>query len=483
MGIHSLIPNTQAMIRNYLKTAYRSLTRNKGFALINILGLSLGISFSAMLLIYVRNELSYDAFHSKSEKIFRIVTTDKSDPEQLRYYGVTVPPLGPALSATFPEVSETVSLYKFIGQLVLEVDGEKFNERNWFTTDPNFFGVFDFPFVKGDRLTALSKPYSVVLTESMSKKYFKNNDPIGKVIEVKKFGAVTVTGVIKDLPLNSHLQFDILFSDILNNDRWKAYLNSWENFSAFTYVVINDRKSIRRIETMMPQFSEKHWGPAAASQETSFQPIGDIHLHSETIEEGIEQKHGQLSYVYIFTTMAVFLLVIAAINYINLTTSKAGARAKEIGVRKVAGAYRIQLIFQFLTEAFVITFIALLISLGIMDMAFPYFNTITGKDFDINLDTLTEYLPVSLTITAVIAVLAGSYPAFYLARLKPIASLKAQPLYSKRSLNFRTALVVLQFSLTIVLIVSTIVIGNQLSFIQTKDIGFNKGPIGDHRYQ
>lgn len=464
----------QTMLRNYFKTAYRSLTRNKTFTLINILGLSLGISFSGMLLIYVKNELSYDTFNSKSDRTFRIVTTDKSDPQNVRSYGVTVPALGPVLKATFEEVDESARLYRFVGQLVLEVNGVNFNERNWFSADSSFFNVFDFKFTKGDKLTALSKPYSLVLTESMSRKYFNTNDPVGKVIEVKNFGPVTITGVVEDLPVNSHLQFDLLFSDILNNQGWKSYLNSWENFSAYTYVLVNDRKSIRKVESMMPQLMKKHWGPDAEFQETTFQPIEDIHLYSGNIEGGAEQTHGQLSYVYIFTTMAVFLLVIAAINYINLTTSRAGARAKEIGVRKVAGAYKVQLIFQFLTETFVITFIALLISVGIMDMAFPYFNSITGKDFDINPITIKEYLPLSLLITGIIAALAGSYPAFYLAQLKPILSLRAQPLYSKRSLSFRTALVVVQFSLTIVLIVSTMVIGNQLAFIQSKDIGFNK---------
>jgi putative ABC transport system permease protein len=371
-------------------------------------------------------------------------------------------------------VSEFVRLHRFIGQLVLDINGVNFNERNWFCADPNFFNVFDFVFISGDKLTALQDPHSVVLTKSTAERYFRDDDPIGKIIEIKNFGTVKVSGVIKDVPVNSHLQFDMIFSDILNNEGWKKYLNSWRNFGAYTYVVLNERKSITRIESAMPEFTKKFQGPDSEFLETRFQPIQDIHLYSDAIEEGAEQIHGRLSYVYIFSSMAIFLLVIAAINYINLTTSKANSRAKEIGVRKVAGAYKLQLVAQFLTETLVITFISLIISIGMMDMAFPYFNTITGKDFDINLNTLNEHLPFSLLITVIIAVLAGSYPAFYLARLKPISSLRAQPLYTKRSQDFRTALVVVQFSLSIVLIVSTMVIGNQLSFIQTKDIGFDK---------
>jgi putative ABC transport system permease protein len=368
-----------------------------------------------------------------------------------------------------------VRLHKFSGQVVVEIGQEKYSERNWFTTgDANFFNVFDFQFIAGDKATALSQPFSVVLPQSIAKKYFGDENALGKTMNLQEVGLVKVTGVIKDLPVNSHLQFDLLFSNISENKAWNTYLNDWQDFGAFTYVVLDDGKSIKGLEAKMPELMKKHWGPDAEVQVTGFQPIKDIYLHSADIQSGAEQEHGQLSYVYVFSSMAIFLLIIAAINYINLTTSKAASRSKEIGIRKVAGALKTQLIFQFLTEAFVITFVSMLLSVVMMDLCFPFFNSITGKHFDLSLQTLGEFMPALLLITLIIGVIAGSYPAFYLSKLKPVATLKGQAVFTKNRFNLRTSLVVFQFTITIVLIVSTLVIGNQINFIQTKDIGFDK---------
>lgn len=463
------------MIRNYFKIAIRSLIRNKAFTLINVLGLVLGISFSTMLYTYVSNELSYDSFHQKSDRTYRVLTLDKSVPDNVRTFGVTVSPLGPELVSAFPEVEEMTRLHRFSGQVVVEIGDAKYSERNWFTTtDNNFFNVFDFDFVAGHKSTALSQPFSVVLTESMEKKYFGKESALGKTMNLQEIGIVKVTGVMKDIPENSHLQFGLLFSNILTDQDWNTYLNDWQDFGAYTYVVLHKGKSIHDVEAKMPAFMKKHWGPDAEVQSTAFQPIQDIYLHSADIQAGAEQEHGQLSYVYIFSSMAIFLLIIAAINYINLTTSKAASRAKEIGIRKVAGAFKTQLIFQFLTEAFVVTLISMLLSIAMMDVCFPFFNSITGKNFELTIDTLGEFMPSLLLITLLIGLIAGSYPAFYLSRLKPVATLKGQSVFTKNRFDLRTTLVVFQFMITIVLIVSTLVIGNQINFIQTKDIGFDK---------
>jgi putative ABC transport system permease protein len=463
------------MIRNYLKIALRSLIRNKAFTFINVFGLVLGISFSTMLYTYVSNELSYDSFHPKSDRTYRILTIDKSIADNVRTFGTTVPPLGPALVNSFPEVKEMVRLHKFSGQVVVEIGESKYSERNYFTTDDaNFFSVFDFKFIAGDKATALSQPFSVVLPESMAKKYFGDENALGKTMNLQEFGLVKVTGIIKDIPANSHLQFDLLFSNIIKNEDWNPYLNSWKDFYAFTYIVLDTDKSITGLEAKMPEFMEKHWGPDVKSRTAAFQPIQDIYLHSADIQSGAEREHGQLSYVYIFSSMAIFLLIIAAINYINLTTSKAATRSKEIGIRKVAGAYKTQLIFQFLTEAFLITFVSMLLAIVMMDLCFPFFNSITGKHFDLSLKTIGDFMPALLTITLIIGVIAGSYPAFYLSKLKPVATLKGQSVFATSKFNLRTSLVVFQFMITIVLIVSTLVIGNQINFIQTKDIGFDK---------
>jgi putative ABC transport system permease protein len=463
------------MIRNYLKIAIRSLMRNKAFTLINVFGLVLGISFSTMLYTYVSNELSYDAFHPKSDRTYRILTQDKTIPDNIRTYGNTVPPLGPELVNALPEVEEMTRLYRLSGQVVVEIGDAKYIERNWFTTeDANFFNVFDFEFIAGDKATALKHPFSVVLQSSAAKKYFGEENALGKTINLQEVGLIKVTGVIKDIPQHSHLHFDLLFSKISVDEGWEAYLNDWQRIGAYTYVVVKEGKDIRDVASKTTALLEKHWGPDIKFRATAFQPIQDIYLHSKDIQSGVEQEHGRLSYVYIFSSMAIFLLVIAAINYVNLTTSKASSRAKEIGIRKVAGAIKKQLIFQFLTEAFVITFVSMLLSIVMMNLCFPFFNSITGKNFHLSLTTIHEFLPALILITLIIGAMAGSYPAFYLSKLKPVATLKGQTTFTKSRLNLRTTLVVFQFTITIVLIISTLVIGNQINFIQTKDIGFNK---------
>jgi putative ABC transport system permease protein len=462
------------MIRNYFKIALRTLIRNKAFTLINILGLVLGISFSTMLYTYVRHELSYDSFHRKADRTFRILTRDASAPNDIRTLGRTAPPMGPQLVSSFPAVKEMTRLFRLSGQVIVEIAGTKYNERRWFTTpDSNFFDVFDFEFIAGDRQTALREPFSLILTESIAKKYFSDGNALGKTLKTSA-GEVKVTGVIKDTPGNSHLQFDLLFSTIRSGKDWTDYLGNWTRRGAFTYVVLDDAKSIDHLQQRMPEFMATYWGADAASQSTQFQPIKDIYLHSNAIEAGAEEAHGQLSYVYIFSSMAVFLLIVAAINYINLTTSKASLRAREIGIRKVAGAFRQQLIFQFLTEAFLVALISMLFSVIVIDLCFPFFNAITGKNFELSLGALQEYLPPLLLITLVIAALAGSYPAFYLSKLRAIVTLKGQPIATKGTFDLRTSLVVFQFTVTIVLIVSTLVISDQMEFIQTKDVGFDK---------
>ncbi len=467
--------NNYGMIKNYFKISLRQLIKNKTFTFINVFGLVLGISFSTMLYTYVSNELSYDSFHQKSDRIYRALWVNKSIPDNVRTFGSIVPLIGPELVNSFPEVEEMTRLFQFSGQVVVEIGDANYSERNWFTTEEaNFFNVFDFDFIAGDKATALSQSFSVVLTESTAKKYFGDENAIGKTFNLQNIGVVKVTGIIKDLPKNSHLQFDLLFSKILVTQDWTDYLNSWQDVGAFTYVVLKEGKSIHEVEAKMPAFRKKNWGPDLENREIAFQPIQDIYLHSGDIQNGAESEQGQLSYVYIFSSMAIFLLIIAAINYINLTTSKVSSRAKEIGIRKVAGAVKTQLIFQFLTEAFVITFLSMLLSLVMMNLCFPFFNSITGKDFELTFSNMGEFIPALLAIALIIGIIAGSYPAFYLSKLKPVATLKSQTAFTKSRFNLRTSLVVFQFTITIVLIVATLVISNQINFIQTKDIGFDK---------
>lgn len=458
--------------------AFRALNRNKTFTLVNVLGLVTGISFSCMLYIYVDNELSYDKFHDKSDRIYRVVTLDTRDMENPRRYGITVPALGKELVDNYPEVVDMVRLHQYTGQMVFDINGEKFQERSWFTTDSNFFKVFDFAFEIGDKSTALAKPFSLVITESARQKYFGRENPVGKVMEIENVdGPVTITGVLKDLPSNSHLQFEFLFSNVRTDDGWKKYMNSWDRFGAYTYIVLDKNSSIISLQEKIPGMLKKNLGPYAGLYSIDFQPMEEIYLHSANIEAGAERAHGQMSYIYIFSTMGLFLLVIACINYINLATAKALARAKEVGVRKVVGAFKGQLMAQFLTESFIVTFISMFLAIGVMDLLFPYFNAITGKGFHITAGTLLNYIDPLLVITLIIGLVSGSYPAFYLAKLKPVQSLRGKGTGETGAAALRQGLVVFQFTLTIIMIVSTIVIGRQLNFIQDKDIGFDKSQL------
>ena len=462
------------MLRNYLKIALRSLKRNKVYTLINVLGLVIGIAFSCMLYVFVSHELSYDTFHSKSERIFRIITVDERDPEKVRRYGVAAAPLGPSLVDTYPQVEETVRLYRFVGQVIFKIDGENFQERNWYATDPNFFDVFDFKLLSGDRLSALQKPFSVILTQSTAKKYFGEKDPVGELIEDTSFGPVTVTGVMEDQPTNSHLQFDMLFSQVRSDDAWRDYVNSWENFGAYTYIVLNDKKTLPDLQSKIPDM-EKNWlSKSDGGIGVDFQSIEDVYLMSEDIEAGTESAHGRMSDIYIFSSMGLFLLIIACVNYINLATSKAMVRSREVGVRKVVGAKKGQLIVQFLMESFIITFVSAILALLVMDLCFPFFNAITNKTFDVTWNNLNYFAPPLISIAVIIGLISGAYPAFYLSKLDPVSSLRGREVSRTGATGLRTTLVVFQFVLTIVMIVSIIVIGRQLQFISTKDIGFNK---------
>lgn len=462
------------MITNYLNIAFRSLKKNRAYSLINILGLVVGISFSCMLYVYVSHELSFDTFHAKSDRIFRILTIDQRDPEKVRRYGVTTAPLGPELVNNYPQVVDMVRLHRFVGQVVFELKGENFQERNWYSADANFFEVFDFKFVSGDKATALKKPYSLVLTESTAKKFFGEQNPIGEVIEKTSFGPVTVTGVIEDQPENSHLQFDMLFSQVRSDDEWTTYMNSWENFDAYTYIVLNEGNSITNLQNKIPMLERKWLARYDGGIGIDFQALEDIYLESENIEAGTESVHGRISDIYIFSSMGLFLLLIACVNYINLATSKAVARSREVGVRKVVGAKKRQLIVQFLMESFIITVISGMIAIVAMDLFFPYFNLITGKEFDITGENLHRFASPLITIAVVIGVISGAYPAFYLAKLEPVSSLRGKGVSGTGAIGLRRTLVIFQFVLTIVMIVSTLVIGRQMDFIRTKDIGFNK---------
>lgn len=460
------------MFRSHLKIAYRSLITSKGYAAINILGLAVGIAFSCMLFIYINNELGYDSYHSKSDRTYRAVTKDLRSPENVRFYGETTPMVGPTMVADLPEVEQMTRLFKYTGQLVFSLEDQKFQERSWFAADPSLFEVFDFDFIHGDPTTALSEPNTAIFTETAAIQYFGKTDVVGNLL--MREHPLKITAVIKDLPVNTHLQFAIVISAVDSNEEWNGYLSSWNNFGAYTYVVLENKESIESFRGKLASFSDQYFPHFKGMMTLDFQPITDIYLESKHIESGVSEKNGQYQYIYIFLSMGLFVLFIACINYINLATAKTAHRAREIGIRKVIGAVRQQLIGQFLTEAFLVSVISMCLGMIIMQVTFPYFNQITGTNFSIDSENVGLFLPPLVSLTVLIALLSGAYPAFYLSKLLPISTLKGDLSIGNSSVLLRKGLVVFQFALTIVMLTSTLIIGQQMNFIDVMDVGFEK---------
>ncbi len=458
------------MLRNNFIIAFRSIRKDTVFSAINILGLTLGIAFSGMLYLYVEGELTYDSFWKESEQIHRALTIDMRVPDQPRIYGVVPPPTGQAMLNDFPEVTAYTSLHKPYGQIVFQIDEENYQERSWFITDNTFFQVFDYQFLAGDPKTCLSNPRSVVLTASAALQYFGSTDVLGNTLELGDEQKAIVTGVLNTSPGNTHQEFKILISRNTDSESWLKYEKNWETFAAYTY--IRTTQDIEVLKLKMDDFESRHIPSRSEFFDLDFQPIEDIYLGSEDIQYGLESKHGIISYIYIFGGMGVLILIIACINYINLTTSKASFKAKEIGIRKVVGARRSHLASQLITESLVMAFIGFILAIVIMDLVFPFFNSITGTSFDITWTNIGSYLLPTFLMALTIGLLSGIYPAFFLSGFGVLNSIKGQNLPMSGSGIVRKTLVVFQFSLTMVLIVSTMVIGQQLQYIEDKDIGF-----------
>ena len=460
------------MIRNYFKIALRNILRNKAYSLINIVGLTLGISSCCLLFMFVIDEMTYDSFHSKKDQIYRLIEVDNSE-EATRYYAMTSPPVAHAMVDDYAEVEDATRLFRFGGHINFNQGDVKYQERDYYIADSNFFEVFDFELLYGDPKSALSKPDAIVIDQEWSEILFKGENPLGKIISMDNGEtSMVVTGVLKEVPQNSHIQMRILLSLPTNDERLAPYLISWEHYGASAYVVLKSSVSIDYLESQMPEFIHKYFGEES-DRKIQFQPLTDIHFKSQQIEFGADENKGQFEYIYIFMAIGVFMLLIACINYMNLATAKSLHRAKEIGMRKVSGAQKHQLIFQFLSESTLMAFIAFVFSVGLVDLVLPTFNTITDKNFVFDFSTLGGIFGLLLVITLIVGLLSGSYPAWMISKLKPANILKGSHQSSKGSLRLRQALVITQFTLSIIMIVATIVATNQLNYIQSRSLGFS----------
>jgi putative ABC transport system permease protein len=458
------------MIRNYIKIAFRNLWRHKSFSLINIIGLAVGMTAFLLIFMYVRFELSYDNFHAKAAQVYRLNVDIKSANDVMKL-SVSSAPMGTAIKADFPEVLESVRIFPD-GEVVKVKDQQPFQENRVFLTEPSFFNVFSFPLIKGDPKTSLKNPYSMVLTETTAKKYFGAVDPMGKTLLIGGKDLVTVTGIAKDAPANSQFKFDILYSISTMEKQNPGRLEQWGNFGNFTYLLLAKGTGPGKLQAKFPAFLKKHISETNRKGGQNYalylMPLKDAYMDPRG---GIEQ--GSMSNIYIFSIVALFILLIAAINFINLTTARAAERAKEVGVRKVIGAARSQLTMQFLGESVILCLISFVFAALLISLLLPLFNQLAGKI--ISQDILEHgYIFILLLISLLIGLVAGAYPALALSGFKPVVILKGRFSSTAKGSLLRKGLVVFQFTISIILIVGTLVVYNQLNYMRNQPLGFEK---------
>ena len=471
------------MLKNYIIIALRSMKKNKAYSVINIAGLALGMTATILIMLFVQDELSFDRYHDKSDRIFRVSRAwYNNDGEESLHLGQVAPPFAPLLKSDYDGIIEEAVRVMNNGMLVSYED-KKIEEENLYFADKEIFKVFSWEMIHGDPGTALDLPNSIVLTETTAQKYFGDQDPIGKTLNLDNQFDLKVTGVIKDIPTNSHFHPDFLAPMVLvesyygGPDQFMAAFGS-NNFS--TYLLLKEGYDYLELQAQMGGFLEKHLQPgnngrpASEYNSLTLWPITDIHLKSHLDSE--LEANGDEGYVYLYTIIALFILLIACVNFINLSTARSAKRAREVGMRKVMGAHRFMLIKQFLMESILYAVFALIISYVLVAIIMPWFNDFTQKELMVDLISNRFLVILMLSITAVTGLIAGSYPAFFLSGFKPVDTIKGEVVKGNSRFGLRSVLVVLQFAISIVLLVGVGVVQDQLEYVKSKDLGFN-----DHR--
>jgi len=459
------------MFRSYLKTAWRNVMKNKMFSFINILGLTLGITVCMMIFLFIMNEFSFDNFHKHKDRIYRVMRGfyDNGSLKSVSYLSA---PYATALSNDFKDEMEKVVRVLPNDDLVT-IDNRSFHERKVYDVDSNFFSLFSFPLIRGNATDVLKYPSSVVLTESTAKKYFGSIDnAMDKVIEMDKSLKLKVTGIAKDVPSNSHLYFDLLvpLSNYLNRD----YMKVWINNMMFTYVQLAPHVTQQQIDRQFPKFMDKYMGSDMKRYGFKFtlflQPLKDVYFTNAAFDD---VKHGDKTVVFIFISIAILILLIACINFTNLSTVRAVERSKEVGLRKVLGALRNNLVWQFIGESLLLTTISCILSVILLLLVMPLYNQVLGYQLTVSWNAMPIYLFLAGVIL-IVGFLAGSYPAFFLSGFSPIEALKSKLRLGKGGATFRQVLVVVQFSISVFLIIGTIIITKQMSYVKNKQLGYNK---------
>jgi putative ABC transport system permease protein len=465
------------MLKNYFKIAWRNLRKNKIFSFINIFGLTIGLASFLLIALYIFDELTFDSFHKNADHIYRVVdrkTTSAGKESKVAGAGYQ---LSEKAAIDLPEIKGAARLLTLQRINVGTPENTNVFYEDYTVGNQGFLTIFDFKLLSGDRNTALTAPHSVIVTEETANKLFGTSDALNKTIKLEGDSQLfKITAVLKDFPVNSHLSFNLLFSESsIENNEYKEFINSdWTSNNFRTYLLLNDKTDLHTVETKINQL-------VAANKNTDtkdksvivLQPLKDIHFYSNDIE-GYSGKKGNIRYMYVFSIIGLFVLVIACINYMNLTTARFTNRAKEIAVRKVAGASRPNLVGQFLSEAFLITIIALPLAIILVEILLPHFNSFTEKQ--LSLGTQTDYRIYTgiALIVMFVGLISGIYPALFQSRLKPLQLFKKKIIVGKGNLSMRRSLVVFQFSLSIIMIVATMIVYMQMKYVSTKDMGFNK---------
>jgi len=461
------------MFKNYFKIAFRNLWRHKIFSFINIMGLAVGMTACFLIFLYVRFELSYDSFHTKGDRAYRI-TADIKTPTEVINADRPAWAVPPNIKEEFPEVESFVRIAR--DEILVKRGDIKFQETNAAWVDSAFFHVFDFKLIKGNSQTALRHPFSIVFSESAAKKYFGKENPMGQTIMItgESFPA-TVTGIMQDLPENSQIKADMLLSMTTRTQKLDSAADKqWGSYWPRAFILLKPGANSASLQKKFPAFLEKRNGTEMKKSQmvpTLFlEPIKDVYLYST--RDG--QKKGNITNVYIFSIVAFFILLIACFNFINLTTARSAERAKEVGIRKVAGALKTQLSQQFIGESIILCLIAFILTFLLSWLLLPLFNQLAGKTVSSGIFENIPYLVVMLFAAIGIGLLAGIYPALVLSSFKPVVVLEGKFATGSRGIFLRKALVVAQFTISIGLIIATIIVYNQMSYMRNRDLGFNK---------